>query len=152
MVIAFHTPVHAFHVSCHTPLFWWFITFCHFSAGLSIFEQVSSTFEQNWATLSQNLKLLLIVFLHSWAICFFLKQKHWSRPNYEVWNFQLVKKKMLHFNHNSQLHLNFISTISNIHPEIFVAPTLPKTNIAMENSPFWWYLQGNMGIFMGFYC
>ena len=27
--------------------------------------------------------------------------------------------------------------------------TLPKTNIAMENPPFWWYLQGNMGIFMG---
>ena len=28
--------------------------------------------------------------------------------------------------------------------------TLPKTNIAMENPPFWWYLQGNMGIFMGY--
>ncbi len=22
--------------------------------------------------------------------------------------------------------------------------TLPKTNIAMENPPFWWYLQGNI--------
>ena len=31
-----------------------------------------------------------------------------------------------------------------------VASTLPKTNIAMENPPFWWYLQGNMGIFMGY--
>ena len=28
--------------------------------------------------------------------------------------------------------------------------TLPKTNIAMENPRFWWYLQGNMGIFMGY--
>ncbi len=28
--------------------------------------------------------------------------------------------------------------------------TLPKTNIAMENPPFWWYLQGNMGVFMGY--
>ena len=28
--------------------------------------------------------------------------------------------------------------------------TLPKTNIAMENPPFWWNLQGNMGIFMGY--
>ncbi len=28
--------------------------------------------------------------------------------------------------------------------------TLPKTNIAIENPPFWWYLQGNMGIFMGY--
>ena len=28
--------------------------------------------------------------------------------------------------------------------------TLPKTNIAHENPPFWWYLQGNMGIFMGY--
>ena len=28
--------------------------------------------------------------------------------------------------------------------------TLPKTNIVMENPPFWWYLQGNMGIFMGY--
>ena len=27
--------------------------------------------------------------------------------------------------------------------------TLPKTNIAIENPPVWWYLQGNMGIFMG---
>ena len=27
--------------------------------------------------------------------------------------------------------------------------TLPKTNIAIENPPFWWYLLGNMGIFMG---
>ena len=31
----------------------------------------------------------------------------------------------------------------------FNIDTLPKTNIAMENPPFWWYLQGNMGIFMG---
>ncbi len=28
--------------------------------------------------------------------------------------------------------------------------TLPKTNIAMENPPFWWYLQGTIGIFMGY--
>ena len=27
--------------------------------------------------------------------------------------------------------------------------TLPETNIAIENPPFWRYLQGNMGIFMG---
>ena len=27
--------------------------------------------------------------------------------------------------------------------------TLRKTNIAIENPPFWWYLQGNMKIFMG---
>ena len=28
--------------------------------------------------------------------------------------------------------------------------TLPETNIAIENPPFWWYLQGNMGIFTGY--
>ena len=28
--------------------------------------------------------------------------------------------------------------------------TLPKTNIAMENPPFWWYLPGNVGIFYGY--
>ena len=28
--------------------------------------------------------------------------------------------------------------------------TLPETNIAHENPPFWWYLPGNMGIFMGY--
>ena len=28
--------------------------------------------------------------------------------------------------------------------------TLPETNIAMENLPFWWYLPGKMGIFMGY--
>ena len=27
---------------------------------------------------------------------------------------------------------------------------LPKTNIAIENPPFWWYLEGNMGISMGY--
>ena len=30
--------------------------------------------------------------------------------------------------------------------------TLPETNIAMENPPFWWYLPGTMGIFMGNWC
>ena len=28
--------------------------------------------------------------------------------------------------------------------------TLPETNIAMENPPFWWYFSGKMGIFMGY--
>ena len=28
--------------------------------------------------------------------------------------------------------------------------TLPETNIAMENPPFWWYLPGKMVIFMGY--
>ena len=28
--------------------------------------------------------------------------------------------------------------------------TLPETNIAHENPPFWWYLPGEMGIFMGY--
>ena len=28
--------------------------------------------------------------------------------------------------------------------------TLPETNIAIENPPVWWYLQGNIGIFMGY--
>ena len=28
--------------------------------------------------------------------------------------------------------------------------TLPKTNIAMEKTQFWWNLQGNIGIFMGY--
>ena len=28
--------------------------------------------------------------------------------------------------------------------------TLPKTHIAIENPPFWWYLEGNMGISMGY--
>ena len=28
--------------------------------------------------------------------------------------------------------------------------TLPETNIAMENPPFWWYLPGKIGIFMGY--
>ena len=27
--------------------------------------------------------------------------------------------------------------------------TLPETNIALENPPFWWYLPGKVGIFMG---
>ena len=27
--------------------------------------------------------------------------------------------------------------------------TLPETNIALENPPFWWYLPGNLGIFYG---
>ena len=30
------------------------------------------------------------------------------------------------------------------------SPTLPETNIAHENPPFWWYLPGYMGIFMGY--
>ena len=28
--------------------------------------------------------------------------------------------------------------------------TLQETNIAMDNPPFWWYLPGKMGIFMGY--
>ena len=28
--------------------------------------------------------------------------------------------------------------------------TLPETNIAMENPPFWWYLPGKMVMFMGY--
>jgi len=28
--------------------------------------------------------------------------------------------------------------------------TIPETNIGMENPPFWWYLPGKMGIFMGY--
>ena len=28
--------------------------------------------------------------------------------------------------------------------------TLPETNVAMENPPFYWYLPGKMGIFMGY--
>ena len=28
--------------------------------------------------------------------------------------------------------------------------TLPETNVAHENPPFWWYLPGKMGIFMGY--
>ena len=32
-------------------------------------------------------------------------------------------------------------------PDFF---SLPETNIAMENPPFWWYLPGKMGIFMGY--
>ncbi len=28
--------------------------------------------------------------------------------------------------------------------------TLPETNIAMENPPFWWHLSGNMGLFHGY--
>ena len=28
--------------------------------------------------------------------------------------------------------------------------TLPETNIAMENPPFWWYLPGKIGIFYGY--
>ena len=31
-----------------------------------------------------------------------------------------------------------------------IVDTLPETNIAMENPPFWWYLPGKMGIFMGY--
>ena len=30
--------------------------------------------------------------------------------------------------------------------------TLPEANITMENPPFWWYLPGKMGIFMGYVC
>ena len=32
----------------------------------------------------------------------------------------------------------------------FFLVTLPETNIAMENPPFWWYLPGKMGIVMGY--
>ena len=28
--------------------------------------------------------------------------------------------------------------------------TLPETNIAMANPPFWWYLPGKIGIFIGY--
>ena len=28
--------------------------------------------------------------------------------------------------------------------------TLPETNIAIENPPFWWYLPGNIVIFHGY--
>ena len=33
---------------------------------------------------------------------------------------------------------------------LILESTLPETNIAMENPPFWWYLPGNMGIFHGY--
>ena len=33
---------------------------------------------------------------------------------------------------------------------LFGTLTLRKTNIAMENPPFWWYLPGKIGIFMGY--
>ena len=45
---------------------------------------------------------------------------------------------------------NFSKTPQKIHLRKKVYLTLPKTNIAMENPPFWWYLQGNIGIFMGY--
>ena len=45
-----------------------------------------------------------------------------------------------------KIHENRCINISNRDPCI----TLPETNIAMENPPFWWYLPGKMGIFMGY--
>ena len=33
---------------------------------------------------------------------------------------------------------------------VYCIYTLPETNIAMENSPFWWYLPGKMVIFHGY--
>ena len=35
-------------------------------------------------------------------------------------------------------------------PKSALASTLPETNIALENPPFWWYLPGNLGIFYGY--
>ena len=35
-------------------------------------------------------------------------------------------------------------------PPVNSMDALPATNIAMENPPFWWYLPGKMGIFMGY--
>ncbi len=35
-------------------------------------------------------------------------------------------------------------------PQKTLTSTLPETNIAMENPPFWWYLPGKMVIFMGY--
>ena len=35
-------------------------------------------------------------------------------------------------------------------PKKGISTTLPETNIAHEHPPFWWYLPGNMGIFMGY--
>ncbi len=43
---------------------------------------------------------------------------------------------------NSPLELLIINPYKN--------NTLLQTNIAMENPPFWWYLLGKMGIFMGY--
>ena len=46
----------------------------------------------------------------------------------------LNRKIIFHKNlHDFGFHLSFRGS------------TLPETNIAMENPPFWWYLQGKMG-------
>ena len=47
------------------------------------------------------------------------------------------------------LDLRVFSMLGKSDPTI-LSYTIPKTNIDMENPPFWWYLQGNMGIFMGY--
>ena len=42
---------------------------------------------------------------------------------------------------------DIINTSNLSHHKLF---TLPETNIAHENPPFWWYLPGKIGIFMGY--
>ncbi len=50
----------------------------------------------------------------------------------------------------SQQRKDLIELFDNNNRMYLVNLTLPETNIAMENPPFWWYLPGKMGIFMGY--
>ena len=70
--------------------------------------------------------------------------------------FVIVKDKSYsHIYINSTLTSNFLNGycivfhIVTIYSHI-VTYTIPETNIAMENPPFWWYLPGNSGIFYGY--
>ena len=80
-----------------------------------------------------------------------------------IWNFPMLLEDTLHVWHvsredpdesMSKILCLFDQFLYPRHPqtsrEKFQKSTLPKTNIAMENPPFWWYLQGNMVIFMGY--
>ena len=59
---------------------------------------------------------------------------------------KLTKKNTLQVRESTHQSL----AVKNHHRWLHWRTTLPETNIAMENPPFWWYLLGKMGIFMGY--
>ena len=61
-----------------------------------------------------------------------------------------TNSKGLHLKRHDEKPVACFVALSKWTKDMICLDTLPKTNIAMENPPFWWYLQGNMGIFMGY--
>ena len=59
-------------------------------------------------------------------------------------------QNLLSMKNSSKILFGWCFLMSSLVLEKLRILTLPETNIAIENPPFWWYLQGNMGIFMGY--